>query len=32
MRRFTFLEVLAMIAVGCFIVITIALGHLAGWW
>lgn len=32
MRRFTLLELCAMTGVGCLIVLTIALGHIAGWW
>lgn len=30
--KFTFLELLLLIAVACMIVITIAVGHIAGWW
>lgn len=32
MRRFTLLEIFGMVSTGCFIVITIAVGHIAGWW
>lgn len=30
--RLTLSEILALIAVGCLIVLTIAVGHLATWW
>lgn len=32
MRRFTLMELMAMVGAGCLIVITIAVGHIAGWW
>jgi hypothetical protein len=32
MRPIDLYALLALVAVGCLVVITIAVGHLAGWW
>jgi hypothetical protein len=32
MRRFTLIELMLMVSAGCFVVIAIAVGHIAGWW